>query len=479
MFNKVISFLLLLSCFLFTKSIRAEESEWIPLFDGNTLTGWEAGENPNSFSVREGRIVCDGSRAHLFYTGKVGDADFKNFEFKADVMTQPGANSGIYIHTSFENQGWPSKGYEIQINNSYTGHGFYYEYKKTGSLYAIRNMFKTLAEDNEWFTMHILVEGKRIRVKVNDMLVVDYMEPAKPVRFGEYLDRVLSSGTFALQCHDPDSKVFFKNIMVKPLQDDIETALKDLPVVDDTYVEILKLNMGNFPLIDLHVHLKGGLTLDEALANSRRVGINYGIAPNCGVGFPITSDDGIEEFLESMKGVPAFLGMQAEGREWVDLFSKEAIEKFDYVFTDAMTFTDDKGKRTRLWMPDEVDISDKQEFMDMYVNRILSVLNDEPIDIYVNPTYLPAEIADEYDKLWTESRMQKVIDAAVKKDIAIEINARFRIPSAKFIKLAKKAGVKFSFGTNNGGQELGRLRYCLDMLKECKLQPNDMFVPLK
>ncbi|TMI85786.1 MAG: DUF1080 domain-containing protein, partial [Bacteroidetes bacterium] len=31
--------------------------------------------------------------------------------------------------------------------------------------------------------------------------------------------RVLSRGTFALQGHDPNSKVYFKNIMVRPLPD--------------------------------------------------------------------------------------------------------------------------------------------------------------------------------------------------------------------------------------------------------------------
>ena len=104
--------------------------------------------------------------------------------------------------------------------------------------------------------------------------------------------------------------------------------------------------------------------MEEALALSQKNGINYGIAPNCGLGFPITNDAGIEDFLLSMKGQPVFLGMQAEGREWVNLFSKEAIAKFDYVFTDAMTFTDDNGKRMRLWIEEEVgEIMDKERFM--------------------------------------------------------------------------------------------------------------------
>jgi histidinol phosphatase-like PHP family hydrolase len=143
-----------------------------------------------------------------------------------------------------------------------------------------------------------------------------------------------------------------------------------------------------------------------------------------------------------------------------------------------MTFTDDSGKRMRLWIKEEVgEIPDPQKFMEMYVDRIVGVLTKEPIDIHVNPTFLPEIIAADYDRLWTPERMQKVIAAASQNDVAIEINSRYRIPSAAFIKAARQAGVKFSFGTNNEGRELGRLEYCLKMVKECGLTWEDFFVP--
>jgi len=458
---------------------------WISLFDGKTLSGWRAGGHADSITARDGMIVCNGPPAYLYYVGDVENADFKNFHLKAAVMTRPGANSGIYFHTTYRESGSPTKGYEAQIHNTYTGQG-HRELRKTGSLYGVRNQYKSIARDDEWFTMHVAVTGKRIRVSVNDVLVVDYTEPAQPLDSQKppQADRRPSHGTFALQCHDAHSQVFFKDIYVKPLPDDVAappgaTGIMPVPraAVDQVYSEIQELQSSGFPLVDFHVHLKGGLTLEEALENSRRTGINYGIAPNCGLGFPITDDAGIYKFIEAMQGQPAFLGMQAEGREWVNMFSKQAIARFDYVFTDAMTFTDDRGKRIRLWVKDEVQIDDEQAFMDMYVERILSVLNNEPIDIYVNPTFLPACIADEYDALWTEERMQKVIDAAARNNVAIEINARLRLPKAAFIKRAKKAGVKFSFGTNNSNRNLGRLEYCLEMIKECGLTSSDMFMP--
>lgn len=232
-----------------------------------------------------------------------------------------------------------------------------------------------------------------------------------------------------------------------------------------------------FPLIDYHVHIKGGLTIEAVLEKSKRMGIVCGIAPNCGLNFPITNDSLLLDYYNKMRNYPVFLGMQAEGREWLTMFSKEARTKFDYIFTDALTFRDDNGKRMRIWLKDEVEIKDAQAFMNMYINRILDVINTEPIDIFVNPTFLPEVIASRYDELWTKERMQKVIDAAVKRNIAIEINDRYKIPSATFIKLAKKSGAKFSFGTNNADTNFADFAYCKEMIRECNLQYSDMFQP--
>ncbi|HVX66662.1 MAG TPA: family 16 glycoside hydrolase [Bryobacteraceae bacterium] len=460
-------------------SLRAQDGEgWIPLFDGKTLAGWKASEHAGSWKVVDGCLSADGPRSHLFYNGPVGGADFKNFELKADVMTRPGANSGIYFHTRFQQNDWPAQGFEVQVNNTHRGEGSYREHKKTGSLYGVRNVYKQLVSDDQWFQMHILVRGKQVQIRVNGTLVVDYLEPDPPVTDPEGPARVLGRGTFALQGHDAGSKVRYRNIRVKPLPASAAAQGLEPPVVDDLYRRILHLNASNYPIVDYHVHLKGGLAIEQGLANSRRTGIAYGIAVNCGLGFPISSDAGVREFITSMKGQPVFLALQGEGREWVKLVSKEAVAQFDYVFTDAMTFTDDRGKRMRLWIKEEVgEIPDKQAFMETYVNRILGVINHEPIDIYVNPTFLPDVLAAEYDTLWTPERMQKVIDAAVASGVAIEINARYRLPSASFIKLAKKAGAKFSFGTNNGEAELGRLEYALAMVDECGLKSEDIFLP--
>lgn len=456
---------------------RAADAAWQSLFDGQSLRGWRASESPASFKVVDGTIVANGPRAHLFYVGADGRADFKNFEFAAEVRAQPGANSGIYFHSSFQAAGWPEQGFEAQINNSQAQHDSYLERKKTGSLYGVRNIYRAVARDDEWFTMRISVRGRRVQIHVNDALLVDYVEPVPPVLDPANLGRRLGHGTFALQGHDPESTVAFRNLRVRRLPDALEESFEPV-AVDEVDREIIRLGGANFPLIDLHTHLKGGLTLDDVLGHTRRTGINHGVAVNCGLGFAVTNDAGIDAFLESVKGAPCYLGMQAEGREWPGLFSPAALRKFDYVFTDAMTLTDARRRRTRLWIPEEVSIGDKQVFMEMLVSNIVAILDHEPIDIYVNPTYLPDVLAAEYESLWTPERRQRVITAAVRNGVAIEINSRFKLPGATFIKEAKKAGVKFTLGTNNAGRDdLARLEYSLRMIKECGLTWQDLWVP--
>lgn len=192
---------------------KAQSNGWIPLFDGKSLTGWKVGKNASTFSVDSGMIKVNGNTAHLFYDGPVNDHNFKNFEFKAEVLTKPHSNSGIYFHTQFQEGGWPAKGYEVQVNNS---HG---DWRRTGSLYGIDDVKEVIVTDDVWYTEYIKVEGKHIIIKINDKVVVDYTEPDTIQKPENGIGRFISNGTFALQGHDPGSTAYFKNIMVKPLAD--------------------------------------------------------------------------------------------------------------------------------------------------------------------------------------------------------------------------------------------------------------------
>lgn len=211
--NKLSALGLVAICFLMgaKPANRVMKDEWLSLFNGRSLDGWKVGENASTFSVDSGCIIAHGPTAHLFYVGPVHNHDFKDFEFRARVMTRPGSNSGIYIHTAYQEGGWPAKGYEVQVNNSHT------DWRRTGSLYGIQDVKEVYVKDNVWFTEYVKVQGKQIVIKINDKTVVEYTEPENVKREKGSEQRVLSSGTFALQGHDPNSVVYFKDIMVKPL----------------------------------------------------------------------------------------------------------------------------------------------------------------------------------------------------------------------------------------------------------------------
>ena len=185
------------------------EEGWTVLFVGKTLNGWKVNENADSWKVVDGTLTCKGPRSHLFYVGD--DKPFKNFHFSAEVKTTPGSNSGIYFHTKFQPDGWPKFGYECQVNITQG------DPKKSGGIYATLDVAKPPAKDNEWYTQEIIVEGRHVITKINGQVTADYMEPEGKPAFSADFERRLGEGTFALQAHDPDSKVSFRNLKVKRL----------------------------------------------------------------------------------------------------------------------------------------------------------------------------------------------------------------------------------------------------------------------
>ncbi len=211
--NIFIIFLVLTIIMACAATKRQKHDGWISLFDGKTLQGWKVGNNAETFTIDNGTIKVNGPTAHLFYDGPVKNHKFKNFELKAQVMTFPGSNSGIYFHTVFQQDGWPQKGFEVQVNNSHT------DWRRTGSLYGIMDVKEVYVKDNEWFTEYVMVVGKRVVIKLNDKTVVDYTEPENVKLQKNMTGHIISDGTFALQGHDPNSKVLFKDIMVRPLPD--------------------------------------------------------------------------------------------------------------------------------------------------------------------------------------------------------------------------------------------------------------------
>lgn len=204
---KKIASLLVLA--LTSLNLSAQSGDWIELFNGKNMDGWKISENPSSFTLVDNTLKIDGPRGHAFYAGEVGNHDFKNFELMVEVKTMPKANSGIFIHTEYQENGWPNKGHEIQVNQT---HG---DWRKTGSVYSFKDVKETFVEDGEWYTEHIIVKGDQITVKINGKTINEYDESED--RTGDLGTKKLSSGTIALQAHDPESVIYYRSVKVKIL----------------------------------------------------------------------------------------------------------------------------------------------------------------------------------------------------------------------------------------------------------------------
>ncbi len=351
---------------------------------------------------------------------------------------------------------------------------------RSGSLLHVRNLYRSMGKEGEWNPFEVAVRGKNISVKIRGIDVVCYTEPEQPFRLDKYAAMRLGSGEVRLEALQGGLRA--RNLRLERLEDGAVNPADTLPPVDETTDRAIRFQQEDFPVIDWHVHLKGGLTAQQAHAMSMNYGINYGVAPNAGeggVGRMLADDAEVYAYYDEMKDLPFLYGVQGEGRRWTAQFSREALGTFDYLFTDAMTIVDHKGRLSRIYRDEEVftDGVTEQQYMDHLTDQTVKILSNEPADFFANAFFLPAFLAGRFDQMWTPERVDRVLDVMQREGIALEISARYDIPGERIVRAAKARGIKFTFGTNNVDADFGRLEYSLDLARKCGLTKEDMWFP--
>lgn len=392
-----------------------------------------------------------------------------NFLLEGQLKADSSCEAAVHFHDDGK-----GGGYEMRVHGGPVDGTL-----KTGSLTAVRNLYWTGAKDGEWTNFSIAVRGKNISIRIDTTEVVCYTEPDKPYRRPEYAHRVLGQGIISLEGIRGVTQ--FRDLRVTRLSDKDVNPSDTLPPVDERKDGAIRLQQRLFPVIDYHVHLKGGLTYDMAHAREMNYGIDYGVAINVGeggVGTMLPDDRAALDYVKRMRTAPFLMGAQGEGRRWIVKFTPETLQKFDYLFTDAMTIVD-RGRICRIYKPEEVHYDGRthEQYMDMLVDQIVKILTNEPVDIYANPTFLPSDMQPEYDRLWTPARVDRVLDVLQKYGIALEINSRYKIPSYDIIRQAKQRGLKFTFGTNNENPDMGRSEYAIGAVEACGLTASDIWFP--
>jgi histidinol phosphatase-like PHP family hydrolase len=240
----------------------------------------------------------------------------------------------------------------------------------------------------------------------------------------------------------------------------------------------------DFPLEDLHVHLDNS-TLDKVVPLAKERGVKFGIVEHAGTKenqYPVvlSNDAELKAHLALLEGQPVYRGIQAEWTDWMGCFSRDALARLDFILTDTMTFPGQDGQRVKLWLAGaeaKVGLTDKEAFMDRYVDWHVVIISNQPIDLLANVSWLPGSMANEYEKFWTEARVRRVINAALKHQVALEISASFKLPKLPFLQQAKAAGVKFCLGSNGRYPNMGKLDYSLEMARTLGLKRADLFTP--
>ena len=226
---------------------------------------------------------------------------YADFVITGQARTEEGAAAVIRFCESA-----PGAGYEVLLQN-----GPIDGTVKTGSLSHVRNLYRSLAQDGEWFDFSVAVRGKNIGVQVNGVDVVCYTEPADPWRSEEHVGQRIAPGRISFE--GLKGKVEVRALDIDRLPAGLKNPADTLPPVDEQEDSIIRLQQRDFPVIDYHVHLKGGLTKEMAHAMSMNYGINYGVAPNAGeggVGRMLADDAEVYAYYEEISGEPFLFGVQ-------------------------------------------------------------------------------------------------------------------------------------------------------------------------
>lgn len=235
----------------------------------------------------------------------------------------------------------------------------------------------------------------------------------------------------------------------------------------------------DFPLMDLHVHLTDKFPIDHLMEISKKTNVQFGIVENPGE--RVNDDKSLMKFIDDLRPYPVYVGLQPMSPGWSSFFSQEAISKLDYILMDPQTVPHGNGYNETLYIWNyDTYIDDIDAFMKAYMDRTMKVLdNDEPLTTLGWPLFLPVCIAREYYDIWTDERMQQIISAAKARNVNIEINDLAHTPHERFIMMAKEQGLKFTFGSDTRDKKAGRLDYCRQVAKKCKLTREDFYVPAR
>ncbi len=182
----------------------ADETGFVPLFNGKDTTGWKLRrpEGHNSWTVEAG-ILKNTVNKGEHGTDLVTDNKFWNFTVRYEFMVPDGSNSGFYLRGR----------HEIQILGDYKSgkpdvHG-------NGAIYGFKAPSEFASKPgDEWQTAEATIIGNKISVTLNGKKIHDEVECGRAT--GSEIDNhVNEPGPIFLQ--GDHGTVWFRNLRIKEL----------------------------------------------------------------------------------------------------------------------------------------------------------------------------------------------------------------------------------------------------------------------
>jgi hypothetical protein len=185
-----------------------------PIFNGKDLTGWKAFPGDRYKSKFD---VTPAGELHV--TNGPGDLQtekqYANFVLQLECKTNGKAlNSGVFFRCV---PGQYQNGYEAQIQNAYKDN----DRTKpadfgTGAIYRRVPARKVVSNDNEWFTMTVVADGRHVATWVNGYQAVDWTDD-RPADDNPRKGSKTAAGHLSIQGHDPTTDLLFRNIRIAEL----------------------------------------------------------------------------------------------------------------------------------------------------------------------------------------------------------------------------------------------------------------------
>lgn len=211
---------------------REGKSETIKLFNGKDLDGWEG--YMDLWSVKEGVIVGHNDKPLKVSTYLFTKRKFSDFRliFSAKLSKGSETHSGVAFWGKRITA--PDKGLDPAKEHgefTYQGHlvmfpsgwGLFDLYSRFGAINPsaeIRNVAIKAGKQHDWNDMEILAQGNRIRLVVNEKLVLDWRDPDP---------KYISEGPIALQLHSEGKaqELLFKGLELTTFPENKLLTVKD------------------------------------------------------------------------------------------------------------------------------------------------------------------------------------------------------------------------------------------------------------